>query len=110
MNIYITLQGHTGYTNDQCGLYINIPRGVTVALFLTISVNLRDSTTSKPKRSVTPFYMYVSCPLPTQGAFSKGNDKAKIMIFKKKGKKTIKKVKVPVENSVAYPHLHASNV
>jgi hypothetical protein len=54
--------------------------------------------------------MYVSCPLPTQGAFSKGNDKAKIMIFKKKGKKTIKKVKVPVENSVAYPHLHASNV
>ena len=35
MNIYITLQGHTGYTNDQCGLYINIPRGVTVALFLT---------------------------------------------------------------------------
>ena len=79
MNIYITLQGTEVCTNSQCGLYINIPRGVPVALFLTNSLNLRDSGTSKPKRSVTPFYMYVSCPHPTQGAFSKSNDVANLI-------------------------------
>jgi hypothetical protein len=38
--------------------------------------------------------MYVSCPHPTQGAFSSGYDMAKVMIFKKRGKKTAKKLKV----------------
>ena len=91
MNIYITLQGIEVCTNSQCGLYINIPRGVPVALFLTNSLNLRDSGTSKPKRSVTPFYMYVPCPLPTQGAFSKGNDGTNIHIFNKDRQKICKK-------------------
>ena len=93
MNIYITLQGIEVCTNSQCGLYINIPRGVPVALFLTNSLNLRDSGTSKPKRSVTPFYMYVSCPHPTQGAFSKGNDGTNIHIFTKPKKNSIKKLR-----------------
>ena len=40
----------------QC---IYTPQGVPVALFLTSQLKLRSSRTSKPKRTVTPFYVYV---------------------------------------------------
>ena len=69
MNIYITLHGIEDCTNSQCGLYINIPRGVPVALSLTNSLNLRDSSTVKTKAFSYAFYIYVSCPLPPLGGF-----------------------------------------
>ena len=43
----------------QC---IYTPQGVPVALFLTKSLNFPGSNTSKPKRTVTPFYVYVPHP------------------------------------------------
>ena len=43
-------------------MYIYTPQGVPVALFLTDSLKLRSSNTSKPKRTVTPF-MYMCPPL-----------------------------------------------
>ena len=43
----------------QC---IYTPQGVPVALFLTDHLNFPGSKTSKPKRTVTPFYVYVSHP------------------------------------------------
>ena len=62
------------------GMYIIHPRGVPVALFLTNSLNLRSSNTSKPKRTVTPF-MYMCLPKhPTHKGFQQGLDYAKIII------------------------------
>ena len=69
MNIYITLQDHGGLHQDLFGLYINIPRGVPVALFLTIHLKLRSSYSVKIKAFSYAFYMYVPCPLSTPGAF-----------------------------------------
>jgi hypothetical protein len=62
MNIYITLQGIEVCTNSQCGLYINIPRGVPVALSLTDSLNLRDSYSVKTK-AFSYAFLYV-CAMP----------------------------------------------
>ena len=74
-------------------VYINIPRGVPVALFLTIHLKLRSSYSVKIKAFSYAFYMYVSCPRPTQGAFSKGNDGTNIHIFTKPKKNSIKKLR-----------------
>ena len=62
MNIYITLHGIEVCANSQCGLYINIPRGVPVALSLTDSLNLRDSYSVKTK-AFSYAFLYV-CVLP----------------------------------------------
>ena len=50
------------YTNGQCGLYINIPRGVPVALFLTIHLKLRSSYSVKIK-AFSYAFLYV-CIMP----------------------------------------------
>ena len=56
-----------GGTNSRCGLYINIPRGVPVALFLTNRWNLRSSYRVKTKAFSYAFCIYVChahlCPL-----------------------------------------------
>ena len=62
MNIYITLQDHGGLHQDLCGLYINIPRGVPVALFLTIHLKLRSSYSVKIK-AFSYAFLYV-CVMP----------------------------------------------
>ena len=62
MNIYITLQDHGGLHQDLCGQYINIPRGVPVALFLTIHLKLRSSYSVKIK-AFSYAFLYV-CAMP----------------------------------------------
>ena len=107
MNIYITLQDHGGLHQDLCGLYINIPRGVPVALFLTIHLKLRSSYSVKIKAFSYAFYMYVSCPRPTQGAFSKGNDGTNIHIFTKPKKNYTKKLRqARKKKRCAWAHLY----
>ena len=61
-------------------MYIIHPRGVPVALFLTNSLNLRSSNTSKPKRTVTPFMNMCLPKHPTHKGFQQGLDYAKIII------------------------------
>ena len=55
-------------------------RASLVALFLTNSLNLRDSNTSKPKRTVTPFYVNV-CPPPLPAGLRQGWAIAKVKII-----------------------------
>ena len=46
-------------------------RASLVALFLTNRLNFPDSKTSKPKRTVTPFYVNV-CPPPLPAGLRRG--------------------------------------
>ena len=80
------------------GLYINIARGVPVALFLTIRMKLRSSYIVKTKASVTPFPICASCPTRAQAASGMRHDKANVRPFFFSG--PIKRHKIRGRNAI----------
>ena len=77
MSIYFTQHGHRGLHPEPSGLYINIPRGVPVALFLTNSLNLRDSSTVKTKAFSYAFLYVCAMPAFHPSGFCNGYDRPK---------------------------------
>ena len=87
--IYVTLHAIPIITTDITIVYENIPTETfTVALFLTIIKNLRDSEESKPKRQVNAFSIMSSPTLEPcrrercdKGTTSRAENKIILIIF-----------------------------
>ena len=67
----------------------NTSQGASPLLCFWQTLKLRSSDTSKPKRSVTPFYVYVSIPVVPPEGFQQNIDFANIHVFQEKQEKWV---------------------
>ena len=79
------------YTKGSRGNVYTHHRASPLLCFWQIIVKLQSSNTSKPKRTVTPFYVYVPIPYFTHSGFQQGYDNTNVEKFYKSTKKEHKK-------------------